>query len=109
MLALSRGTWSGSPTYRRQWTHNGVAIPGETGIAYTIGAAFIGEMIGATVIGSNAGGSTSASADEVRPVEAAAPMTRGRAKVPQPRRRFTGRAIRCARWRPRSRRRRAGG
>ncbi len=48
-LICTNGTWTGAPTYTRVWTHGGTAIAGETGPAYTIEAAYVGEMIGATV------------------------------------------------------------
>ena len=70
-LAVSGGTWTGSPTYTRQWNRAGAAIPGATAIAYTMVAADVGLMIGATVTGTNAGGSASADAAPVGPVEAA--------------------------------------
>jgi hypothetical protein len=72
-VALSVGTWTGGPTYARQWKRDGAPIPGATLPAYTLAAEDVGAMIGGTVTGTNAGGSASAEADPVGPIVEAAP------------------------------------
>jgi hypothetical protein len=60
VLTLSTGTYSGSPTsYARQWTLDGVAIPGATGATYTPLVGDVGKMIGGYVVATDAyGGET---------------------------------------------------
>jgi hypothetical protein len=69
-LAGAAGTWSGSPTYARQWDRDGAPIAGATAPGYTLVAADIGAMIGLTVTATNSGGSASANALPVGPVVA---------------------------------------
>ena len=56
-LIGQQGTWSGSPTYVRQWFRGATPIPGATGVAYNLVDADLGAMIGMTVRAINAGGS----------------------------------------------------
>jgi hypothetical protein len=67
-LAGIQGTWTGSPTYTRQWLRDGVAIAGAVNPSYTLATVDIGAMIGLVVVGANPNGSTSASAEAVGPV-----------------------------------------
>jgi hypothetical protein len=71
MLIGPNGQWTGASTYARQWTADGVDIPTATGNNYTPVIADVGKMIGFVIVASNAGGSTTASAEEVGPVEPA--------------------------------------
>jgi hypothetical protein len=73
-LACGNGTWSGSPTYTRQWTRNGNAIGGATAASYTLVTLDIGANIGCRVTGTNAGGATTADAVPVGPVTVARPV-----------------------------------
>jgi hypothetical protein len=70
VLAGQVGGWSGSPTYARQWTADGLDIEGETSPGLVLTVDEIGMMIGLRVVASNLGGSTTAEADPVGPVEA---------------------------------------
>jgi hypothetical protein len=73
-LAGQLGTWTGSPTYARQWRRDGVDIAGATAAGYTLATADISAMIDFGVTATNAGGSTTADSDDVGPITA----TRGR-------------------------------
>jgi hypothetical protein len=70
VLTLSTGTWNGSPvTYDRQWTLDGVDIPGATGSTYTPVSGDVGKMVGGYVVATDAyGGQTKNGAAEVGPV-----------------------------------------
>jgi hypothetical protein len=78
VLAGQTGSWSGSPTYARQWLRDSADIPGATATSYTLAAADVGRMIGLRVIATNEGGSVTALAEPVGPV-IAAPLRRKRA------------------------------
>jgi hypothetical protein len=60
VASLSTGTWSGSPVrYDRQWTLNGLAVPGATGATYTPLSGDAGKMLGGYVVATDAyGGQT---------------------------------------------------
>jgi hypothetical protein len=45
VLTGSTGTWSGTPTFARQWRANGAAIPGATGATYTLVTDDLGKVI----------------------------------------------------------------
>lgn len=70
-VVCSIGTWTGSPTTARQWLRNGASIWGATGVAYTLDYRDLGAQVGCTVRATNAGGSASANAVPVGPVEPA--------------------------------------
>ena len=53
-------SWSGSPTFARQWLRDGVAIGGETGAEYVPGPEDVGTKLQCRVVGSNAGGAAAA-------------------------------------------------
>ena len=72
MLVSSSGSWSGNPTYARQWRRGGTPIGGATATGYTLAAADIGAMISCDVTGTNAGGSATAGSNAVGPILAAA-------------------------------------
>jgi hypothetical protein len=79
VLARNNGTWTGSPTYTYVWTRDGAPIPGATGLTYTLVEADVTFMIGLVVTGTNAGGSTDASAIPVGPIEPAPPLAAAKA------------------------------
>jgi hypothetical protein len=60
VASLSTGTWSGSPVrYDRQWTLNGLAVPGATGATYTPLSGDAGKMLGGYVVATDVyGGQT---------------------------------------------------
>lgn len=60
VLTVSNGTWTGSPTYTRQWKAAGVNISGATATTYTPVAGDVGKAITCTVTGTNAAGNASA-------------------------------------------------
>jgi hypothetical protein len=70
VLTLSTGTYTGSPTsYARQWTLNGLAIPGATASTYTPVVGDAGKTIGGYVVATDAyGGQTKTWAASVGPV-----------------------------------------
>jgi len=55
-LTLSSGTYTGSPTFVRQWLANGVPIVGATAATFVLTAAQVGKKISATVYASNEAG-----------------------------------------------------
>ncbi len=55
-LTATNGTWLGSPTFKRQWKANGVAINGATGATYAPVAADTGKTITVTVTATNGRG-----------------------------------------------------
>lgn len=59
-LTSTTGTWSGSPTYTRQWQANGVAISGATGATYVVVAGNVGQTIRVVVKATNSSGFVSA-------------------------------------------------
>ena len=56
-LTSSTGTWSGSPTYARQWFAAGVAISGATGATYVPVVGDVGKAITVRVTATNDKGS----------------------------------------------------
>ncbi|MBS1675991.1 MAG: hypothetical protein JST08_01270 [Actinobacteria bacterium] len=59
-LTCATGTWTGSPSFARQWLRNGGPISGATNEKYPLTAADLGADIQCQVTGSNAGGSAAA-------------------------------------------------
>jgi len=53
------GTWTGSPTFTRQWLRSGTNIAGATATTYTLVAADSGNTISCRITGTNAGGQLS--------------------------------------------------
>lgn len=89
-LTCGTGSWTGSPTsFGRTWERGGVAIPGETGLTYTVQALDVAQSITCTVTATNAGGasapSTSAAVVPVplEPVMVAQPAITGVAQQGQ--------------------------
>lgn len=62
------GSWTGSPTYTRQWTRSGAAIPGAIATSYVLHADDLGSFIACIVTATNQGGSTNATSNAVGPV-----------------------------------------
>lgn len=52
------GTWTGGPTFTRQWKADGVNIAGATDTTYVVHADYTDDVITCAVTASNAGGST---------------------------------------------------
>jgi hypothetical protein len=58
-ISVSTGTWTNSPTsFSRQWTRNGIDIPGANGNTYNLLAIDEGTTIGAKVRATNASGNS---------------------------------------------------
>ena len=70
-LTSSTGTWSGSPTFARQWLAAGVAIVGATNATYVPIVGDIGKAITVTVTATNIEGSVSATSAATAAVIAA--------------------------------------
>jgi hypothetical protein len=70
-LTASTGTWSGSPTFTRQWKRNGVNIAGATAATYLLVVGDATTTITVTVTATNAFGSTPATSAGVGPIAAA--------------------------------------
>ncbi|UXS01639.1 hypothetical protein [Agrobacterium tumefaciens] len=70
-LTSTTGTWSGSPTYARQWFAAGVAISGATGATYVPVVGDIGKVITVRVTASNDKGSVSVTSAATAAVVAA--------------------------------------
>lgn len=64
-LTVTDGTWSGSPTYTRQWYRNGVALSSATATTYTLVAGDSGKSITVIVTATNAGGPVTATSNAV--------------------------------------------
>lgn len=64
-LTVTNGTWSGSPTYTRQWKRDGANISGATGLTYVLVAADSGKTITCVVTATNAGGAVTATSNAV--------------------------------------------
>jgi hypothetical protein len=71
-LTSTTGTWSGSPTFTRQWNADGVAISGATAATYVPVEGNVGKVITVTVTATNDSGSVSATSDPTAAVIAAA-------------------------------------
>lgn len=70
-LTLSAGTYTGSPTFIRQWFADGVAIPGATGLTLVLAAGQQGKRINARVVATNAYGSVNYETPQTAVVAAA--------------------------------------
>jgi hypothetical protein len=57
VCTCTTGTWTGSPTFARQWLRAGANIAGATATTYTLVAADSGNPITCRITGTNAGGS----------------------------------------------------
>jgi hypothetical protein len=55
-LTISFGSWTGSPTFARQWLRNGVSIPGATLTTYLLDVADEGAIISCRVTATNVDG-----------------------------------------------------
>lgn len=65
ILTCSTGSWSGEPTYTRQWLHNGSVIAGATGTTYTSQVSDAGGSISCRITATNAGGNASATSNSI--------------------------------------------
>lgn len=83
-LVCSNGTWTGAPTFTRQWWRGSAATPiaGATGNSHVLVGADNGLMIGCTVTGTNATGAVTADAAAVGPIVPARPTNAGGANLP---------------------------
>jgi len=70
-LTSTTGTWTGSPTYARQWKAGGVAISGATAATYVPVSGDLGKTITVTVTGTNDKGKVSATSEATAAVVAA--------------------------------------
>ncbi len=68
LVVSGNGTWTGAPTYARQWRRGATDIPGATATSYTLVAADVGLMMTCNVTATNAGGSASAVSNAVGPI-----------------------------------------
>jgi hypothetical protein len=82
--AVSTGTWTGSPTFTRQWRRGAADIPGATATSYAFVAADIGAMISCNVTGTNAGGSSTAGSNSIGPIVDAGSEDTGDGESVQP-------------------------
>ena len=67
MVVVSPGSWSGNPTYARQWRRGATAV-GTGATSYALAAGDVGAMISCDVTATNAGGSASAPSNAVGPI-----------------------------------------
>lgn len=65
ILTCNTGTWTGNPTYTRQWLRNGTSIAGATAITYTSQAADSGMNISCGVVATNAAGQVGATSNAI--------------------------------------------
>lgn len=70
-LTASNGTWTGSPTFTRQWKRNGANISGATATTYLLVVGDAAATITVTVTATNSFGATAATSAGVGPVAAA--------------------------------------
>lgn len=70
-LTSTTGTWSGTPTYARQWFAAGVAISGATGATYVPVVGDVGKALTVRVTATNDKGSVSATSAPTAAVVAA--------------------------------------
>ncbi|MQW43490.1 hypothetical protein CN217_20970 [Sinorhizobium meliloti] len=70
-LTSTTGTWSGSPTFTRQWNADGAAIVGATAATYVPLVGDVGKVITVTVTATNDSGSVSATSAPTAAVIAA--------------------------------------
>jgi hypothetical protein len=71
-LTATNGTWTGSPTFTRQWLANDVPIAGATNTTLSLAAGHEGATIKVRITGTNAGGVVEATSAAVGPVAPAA-------------------------------------
>jgi hypothetical protein len=69
-LTCDPGAWTAAPALTEQWLRDGVAIAGATGASYTLADADAAHRIACRVTATNAGGSVSATSDDVVPIPA---------------------------------------
>jgi hypothetical protein len=69
-LVSTTGSWTGSPTYARQWRRGATNIGGGTGTGHVLVAADVGQMITCNVTATNAGGSVTATSNALGPITA---------------------------------------
>lgn len=74
-LTGSDGTWTGSPSFARQWKADGVTISGEINSTLALIDAFVGKTITFEVTGSNGGGSAIGTSTGVGPIAPNIPFT----------------------------------
>ena len=67
------GTWTGSPSYTRQWLRGNNNIPTATGATYVLAAADAGQNILCRVTATNAGGAVTADSNALGPITVAWP------------------------------------
>jgi hypothetical protein len=72
LAVTSNGTWTGSPSFARQWLRDGEPIAGQTTVGYSMVAADEGTMLSCRLTGTNAGGSLSVISNVIGPVQAPA-------------------------------------
>lgn len=70
-LTLSAGTYTGSPTFLRQWYQDDAPIAGATGTTFVLTPAQVGKRISARVIATNANGSNTYTTPQTAIVAAA--------------------------------------
>jgi hypothetical protein len=63
VVTCTPGSWTGSPTYARQWLRGGTAIAGATATSYTTVAADAGLSVSCRITATNAAGSTNATSN----------------------------------------------
>lgn len=68
VLSVTNGTWTGEPTYKRQWKADGANISGATGMTHTLQPASEGKEITVTVTATNDAGSATADSNALGPV-----------------------------------------
>ncbi len=71
-LTAANGTWTGSPTFTRQWLANDVPIAGATNTTLSLAAGHEGAQISVRVTGTNSEGSASATSTKTVAVAPAA-------------------------------------
>jgi hypothetical protein len=67
LLTASNGTWTGAPTYVRQWKRNATNV-GTGATSYTLVVADVGAMMSCDVTATNAGGTATVQSNTVGPV-----------------------------------------
>lgn len=65
VLTCSTGSWSGEPSYTRQWLHNGSAIAGATAASYQSQASDSGASISCTITATNTAGNNSVTSNAI--------------------------------------------
>jgi hypothetical protein len=67
-LISTTGTWTGSPTYTRQWRRNATNIGGGTGTSHVLVANDVGANITCNVTATNAAGGVTATSNALGPI-----------------------------------------